>query len=950
MKSNLLLLPLLALSATRVFAQAPLPPEIEDPEALSLNKEPWHAALMPYGNLPEALKARRADSSFARSLNGTWKFNWVKRPEGRPVDFYKPEYDVSKWKSISVPSNWQLKGYGTPYYKNMGYTFRGDWPRVMSEPPKDWNAYDERNPVGSYRRNFDLPATWNGRRTFITFDGVDAAFYIWVNGQKVGFNANSRNAADFDLTPYVKAGSNTLAVEVYRYCAGSYMEDQDMWRLSGIFRNVTLWSAPQVHIRDFKVVTDLDANYRNATVAVNAKIRNYTNKTVAARSFSVQLFDKAGKAVPGAKTRFDVPAIAAGQEVDATASIPVANPLKWTAETPNLYTAVLSLQSGAQTTELISNRVGFREILIDGRLFKVNGVPIKLKGANRHENWPDTGHYVSEARMIEDIKVLKQANCNHVRTSHYTNDPRWYELCDEYGLWLVAEANVECHGYYGTLDREPRFEKMIVDRNIANVETTKNSPSIIIWSMGNECGGGSNLRAAEAAVRKLDSTRPTHYEAFGIGTNNPAGIDSQMYTGFESLESIGQSTTLTKPMYMCEYAHAMFNSMGSLGDYNDIIDRYPSLLGGAIWEWEDQGIWNNRDPKRQYMAYGGGFGEVPNDHYFIHKGVVFSNRSPKPHYPEVKRVYQWIGFTPANLAANEIRIKNKFAFTNLEGFKGSWTVTEDGTIVQKGALPKIKLAPGKETLLKLPVKTIKAKPGARYFLNVSVTLPQATTWANAGYEIARQQIELPVAKAAPILNVAASKPVTIARSGSNATINGAGFSFVFNGDSGTLAQMTQGGVNVLLPNGGPKLHLWRARHQIDDNYAAPSWGNAGLQDLKAKVTSFDVKQVSPNVARVASTVEYTGKNGFSVTHAISSTVYGDGSITVDNAVMPHGPDLILARVGVRLLLDKRLSSLQYLARGPMENYSDRKRGSDIGLYSSTVAQQMTPYAKPMENG
>ncbi|RYX85524.1 DUF4981 domain-containing protein [bacterium] len=932
-------------------ADAPLPPEIEDEQILSQNKQPWHATLMPYATVGEALKAIRHDSSFSRSLNGQWKFNYVPRPEQRPVDFYKTDFDDSSWKSIAVPSNWQLLGYGTPYYKNMGYTFQRDWPRVMSEPPRNYTAYEERNPVGSYRRSFDVPANWDGRRIFLNFDGVDSAFFLWINGQKVGYNTGSRNATEFDITPYLKKGaSNSLAVEVYRYSTGSYMEDQDMWRLSGIFRNVTLWSAPVVHVRDFKVTTDLDAQYRNANLRVVGKVHNYTAQAVAARSFVVSLYDPAGKVVPGAKATVSVPAMAAGEEREVSVSIPVANPAKWTAETPTLYTAVLSLVSGNTTSELLSHKVGFRKIEVKGRLFCVNGVPIKLKGANRHENWPDSGHYVPEDKMIQDIIRLKEANCNHVRTSHYSNDPRWYELCDQYGIYLVAEANVECHGYYGTLDREPRFEKMIVDRNVSNVENFKNSPSIIIWSMGNECGGGSNLRAAERVVRGLDSTRPTHYEAFGIGNNNPAGIDSQMYTNTGSLENIAKDTNLTKPMYLCEYAHAMFNSMGSLGEYNDLFDKYPALLGGAIWEWEDQGIWNRRDPKRQYIAYGGGFGEVPNDHYFIHKGVVFSDRSPKPHFPEVKRAYQWIGFAPGDLSKGQVKVKNKYAFINLDGFKGYWSLTEDGARIQGGNLQKVSLAPGKEATLTLPIKKFAPKPGAHYYLNVSMTLGKDALWQKAGYEIARGQMEMPAAAPAPVIAATAMKPVQLVSAGNAVTVRGNGFDVAFDASNGQITQLSRGNTNVLLPGGGPKLHLWRAEHRNDDGYASGSWWQMGLNELKAKVLSFETKQVSPTQVRVASTIQYTGKSGFSATHSASYTIYGDGSIVVDNAVMPDGPNITLARMGVRMMLDKKLGNVDYVARGPMENYSDRKRGSDIGRYASTVAQQMTPYAKPMDCG
>ncbi len=939
-------------------ADAPIPPEIENEQILSEGKQPWHATLMPYASMNEALTANRRASSFAHSLNGQWKFNWVKRPALRPVDFSKSDFDDSAWKTIPVSSSWQMQGYGTPIYTNITYPFKPDWPRVMGEPPKDWTSYDERNPVGSYRRQFDVPAPWNGRRVFLNFDGVDSAFFVWVNGQRVGYNTGSRNASEFDITPFLKRGqSNSLAVEVYRFSSGSYFEDQDMWRMSGIFRNVTLWSAPVVHVRDFRITTDLDAGYRNATLRVSAKVRNYSDQPVAARTLAVTLFDPSGHAMTGARAQIAVPPLAAGEEQEVSVQLPVANPAKWTAETPNLYTAVLSLNTGANSPELLSHRVGFREIEVRGRLFLVNGVPIKLKGANRHENEPDTGHYVPEARMIRDIELMKQANCNHVRTSHYSDDPRWYELCDQYGLYVVAEADVECHGLYNVLDREPRFEKMVVDRNIANVENFKNSPSVIIWSMGNECGGGSNLRAAEAMVRSMDATRPTHYEAFGIGQNNPAGIDSQMYTGFDNLRQIAQDPALTKPFYLQEYAHAMFNSMGSLGEYNDLFDQYPSLLGGAIWEWEDQGLWNRRDPKRQFIAYGGGFGDVPTDHYFIHKGVVFSDRTQKPHYPEVKRAYQWIGFAPADLTKGQIKIKNKYSFLNLNGFKGSWSLSEDGAKVQGGALPALNLAPQQETTLTLPIKALQPKPGARYLLKVGMALGKDTNWAKAGYEVAGGQMEMPLTAPAPVIQTRAMKPLSIVspRLGANAvsapvSIDGDGFQVEFDSRTGQMTGLVRGGVNLLLSNGGPQLHLWRAQHRNDDGYAAGGWEQMGLKTLSTQVLAFDAKQVAPSQVRVSTTLQYTGKNGFAAIHAVSYNIFGNGSITVDNAVMPQGPSIVLARIGVRMMLDKRLADVDYLARGPMENYADRKRGSDIGHYASTVANQMTPYAKPMENG
>ena len=929
------------------MAQATLPPEIEDPQCLGINKQLFHATLMPYANLKEALVAKRDASSFSRSLNGMWKFNWVKEPSLRPVDFYKPNFDASKWKEIPVPSCWQIEGYGTPFYRNNGYTFQKNWPKVLTEPPKNFTAYVERDPVGSYRREFEVPKNWDGRRVFLTFDGVDSAFFLWINGEKVGFSVNSRNAADFDVTKFLKPGKNLLAAEVYTYSAGSYIEDQDMWRLSGIFRNVTLWSAPEVHIRDFFVKTDLDAKYQDATLSASAKIRNFAEQPAAARELQVEIFDAKGHSI--AKANTTVPMLAAGEEQAVEVSLPVSNPAKWTAETPNLYTTVLSL-SGDKAGEIISSKTGFRKIEIKGRVFTVNGVPVKLKGVNRHENWPDSGHYVPEEKMIRDLEVLKQGNVNHVRTCHYSDDPRWYELCDEWGIYLNAEANCECHGYYGVLDHEPQYEKAIVDRSVANVENFKNHPSVIMWSLGNECGGGNNFVSAVKAIKALDVSRPVHYEPFGIGEKNPADVDSRMYTGVAEVEKIATDSRYTKPFYLCEYAHAMFNSMGSIGDYNDVFDKYPAIMGGAIWEWEDQGIWNRRDPKRQFLAYGGGFGDFPNDHYFIHKGVVFSDRSPKPHYPEMKHVYQWISIKADDLAAGTVTIRNRYAFISLDRFKGRWTLAEDGAEIDQGSLKTLALAPGAEESVKIGFKKFTPKPGATYDLRVSFTLAQDELWAKAGYEIASEQLKLPAQVPALSASSTAMAAVHLENADHKITIGGKGFSIVFDKGTGLISQLLRDGKDLLIAGGGPQLNLWRAPHQQDDMWAYRDWRSSGLDKLQWSVTRIEASQIADGAVRVETILKGTGKGSFSVIHSANYCIYGDGTIAVDNAVLPQGRKIPLARMGVRLQLVKAFDQFTYLGRGPMENYSDRKRGSDFGLYSSTVRAQMTPYAKPMECG
>lgn len=954
MKINQLLILFLVsiFSLNGAFAQpnAPIPPEIENPELLGINKEPYHATLMPYAGLQEALVANRHASSLCRTLNGQWKFNWVPTPEKRPVDFYKPDFDVSGWNEIPVPANWEVHGYGTPFYRNLGYTIKKDFPHVMSEPDKRYTAFEERNPVGSYRREFDLPDNWIGRRNFITFDGVDCAFFLWVNGKKVGFSVNSRNAADFDLTNYLKPGKNMIAVEVYQYSSGTWLEDQDMFRLHGIFRNVTLWSAPQVHIRDFFVKPDLDKDYKDATLEVTAKIRNYNEKTSKSQTFTATLYDKEGKEI--AKGSATGTALKSNQEEVLNVKMQVSNPLKWTAETPNLYTVVLSSSEG----EFLSSKIGFRKIEINGRIFTVNGVPIKLKGVNRHEHWSDVGHAVTEEQMIQDLQVIKQGNCNHIRTSHYSDDPRWYELCDEWGIWLVAEANVECHGYDGRFDNEPTIKSAIIDRNIANIENFKNSPSVIIWSLGNECGWGAtpNFVAAMNVVKEMDPSRPIHYERFGTGKNNPADMDGRMYGTAQDYARIAQDKSLTKPLYICEFVHAMFNSMGSLDEYSEVFDNNPEILGGAIWEYQDQALWNKRDPKHPILAYGGGFGEFPNDHYFIHKGVVSFDRTTegnrvKPHYPEMKKAFQWIDTELVDPISGMITIRNKYQFISLSGFEASWSLSENGTEIANGEINLRRSINARSTgRAFVPYKIEQPKAGAEYFLRISYKQKENTLWADKGYEVATAQFKLPV-NTPPVVESKVVQPVKLVQNEQTATISGKDFSVSFDKETGFMNQLTQKRTNLLVADGAPKLHLWRAAHRTDDDWAFRQWEKFGITTLQYTLVDFKVETVDNSTVKVISTTKALGKEGFGVFHTATYLVKGDGTIKVDNQVQFVGLPINLAKIGVRMLLDKKLDQMTFFGRGPFENYSDRKSAAEVGLYEIGVNEQYE-YEKPMERG
>ncbi|MBN2374952.1 MAG: DUF4981 domain-containing protein [Sedimentisphaerales bacterium] len=928
----------------------------ENPEIFGINKEQPHASQMNYPDRDSALKGAREESPNYQSLNGLWKFHWVAQPDERPLDFYQLDYDVSGWDEIPVPSNWQLHGYGVPLYVNVRYPFKADPPYIMSEVPEEYTKAKHPNPVGSYRTEFSVPDDWQSRQIFIHFDGVDSAFYLWINGQKVGYSQGSRTPAEFDITRFLVPGKNILAAEVYRYSDGSYLEDQDFWRLSGIFRDVYLFSVPKLHIRDFKILTDLDENYQNATLSVTAKITSYSDQP-GSGVVSLELLGH-GLTMSGPKVKVAIPQ---NQQKEETVDlrVKVSNPLKWSAETPNLYQLLLKLEDeSGKVIEIIPVKVGFREVEIKNRQLYVNGKPVLFKGVNRHEHDPDTGHYISAESMIKDIEIMKRFNINTVRTCHYPDTPIWYDLCDKYGLYLIDEANIESHGMgYGakSLGHDTRWQKAHIDRMLRMIERDKNHPSIIIWSMGNEAGPGVNFKATAAATKTVDPSRPIHYERM----NEVADIDSTMYPHVNWLISRGKSDS-KKPFIMCEYAHAMGNSVGNLQEYWDAIEKYEPLIGGCVWDWVDQGLRKQDDQGREFWAYGGDYGDQPNDNNFCMNGLVLPDRRIPPKMWEVKKVYQYIGMEADDLLAGKVKVKNKYVFLNLKDFDIKWQLTEDGSVIQQGALAPIDLAPGQSTVITVPFQQPNLTAGAEYHLRVSFHLSGDTDWVAKGHEVAWQQFALPFEVPTKEMMVLDKLPaLKLVQQGEKVKIAGENFNVIFSRISGTIDALYYNNLTIIAPSknstNGPVLNAFRAYTDNDENLVGDwkrhdFWKKAGLHQMQRQVKKFQVNRLNNKAIQVIVLTACMGTKEAGFEQLATFTVLGNGCIKIDNQVTPVGNLPTLPKIGLVMTVPGAYENFNWLGRGPHENYIDRKVSADVGLYQSTVTDQYFPYARPQETG
>ncbi len=929
--------------------------EWEQEQNLSLHKLPPHATIIPFPDAGTAQKILPEFSPFMVSLNGDWKFHWVKHPDERPRDFYRPDFDVSGWRTIRVPSSWQMQGYDVPVYANQSYLFKRDWPRVMGEPPMRFTTYINRNPVGSYRRGFTVPAAWAGREVHLTFDGVDSFFYLWINGRYVGFSKDSRTPAEFDITVYLAPGTNVLAVEVYRFSDGSYLECQDMWRLSGIFRGVWLSARAPVHVRDLFALPRRDQQGA-WSLDITAELQG---KLGPEQKLSFQLFDSESRQVASAPApRTAAPAV----------SLRLAEAKPWSAEEPNLYTLVALLEQDGRPVEAVSAQVGFRTCEIVNEVYLLNGQPVKFKGVNRHENFPDTGHAVTREQMELDILRLKQANVNHVRTSHYPNDPYWYYLCNRYGIYLLDEANIESHGYYygkESLSHPKEWEAAHVARVMAMVERDKNHPCVVVWSLGNEAGPGKNFVAAERALKARDTSRPTQYER----NNEIVDLGSNQYPDVGWVWHCARGGRGIKyPFYVSEYAHIMNNALGNLADYWEAIESSDRILGAAIWEWCDQGLYKTNSEGKRFVAYGGDFGDQPNDGLFIVKGVVFADRTPKPCYYEVKKVYQEIsvksGATPGG-----VEVFNKHFFKDLSEFDLAWSVTEDGREIDSGTLVCPAIGPRKKQAVNLPLRALPSTPGAEYLLRVGFKLRQATGWAPAGYEMAAEQIPLKTLPK-PLLAPAGTAP-TLETSGETKIVKAGKVKAVFGRERAGLVSLEIDGKSVFLAGQTPALNAFRCPVN-NDVWTAGRWFDQGLHDLGHAVEGITASSVGDHVVQVVATVVSRGRSraamgnmsagsGWKLSPKTGTpelvfhstfiwTVFADGSIAVQAQVVPEGPNIPLGRIGLGFGVPARFSEYSYLGRGPWESYPDRKSGMFVGRYNRPVVANFVPYAKPQDMG
>jgi beta-galactosidase len=930
-----------------------LPPEVLTPQIVEINRMPMRAASFAFENRTLAEQRQKEKSEYFLSLNGTWKFNWVQDPRKRPTDFFKTDFSDANWDNFKVPANWEVNGYGLPIYVNHPYEFAGHAKKgAKLNPPYD--IPEDNNPVGSYRKKFTLPQNWDGRQVFIHLGAVKSAFHIWVNGKQVGYSEDSKLAAEFDITPYVKPGENLVALQVYRWSTGSYLEAQDMWRISGIERDVYLYSTPKLDIRDFKVMATLDPTYTNGVFDLTVEINSYKldQKTLHSKpdtfAIEIDLVDAAGKTVFTDKTQ-DVQRVLGNYKKEVKFQKTVPNVKIWSAETPYLYTLYITLKDkDGKVLEVVPQRIGFRSVEIKDKNFLVNGKRVFLKGVNRHEHNPTKGHVLSKADMRKDMEMMKKLNVNAVRHSHYPPDPYWLELCDEFGLYVVEEANIESHGrgydLAYTFGNDKAWRNPHFDRIQRMYERSKNYTSVVTWSLGNEAGNGTNFYEAYDWMKTQDF-RPVQYERAGWDYNTDIIVPQYPSPNWLARFAKGNPD---RPLIMSEYAHIMGNSLGNFQDYWDVIEKEPYLQGGFIWEWIDQAIDTVKNGKR-IMAYGGDFplsgpvDENLSDNNFIVKGVVTAYRGLTPMAVEVKKVYQHI--KTKYTGNNSLEVKNGYFFRDLSNYQLNWEVLENGKVIEKGSIKDLNVAPEQSIALALPLKK-QQKAGREYFLNVRYTLKGAEPFLEKGYEIANEQFALSPALQPAAVATGGKGTLKVNETGDNLVLTGKDFTVSFDKKNGTMSGYTLKGETLLQQ--GPKPSFYRAPTDNDIgagyNKSKRMWREAYDN---GKLTNAKHNQTA-NGYEV--TFEKELVNGDAATAQVF-TIFNDGTVKVDNSIKPlKGDHKVLLRVGNDLQLNKQLEHIEFYGRGPWENYWDRKTASFVGVYKQKLDEQYFPYARPQESG
>lgn len=965
MRDKLLLI--LFLITGIISAQVKLNQHWENPDTNQLNRLPMKATAFAYDTKDLALKGEYTKSEWFISLNGEWKFNWVDVPGKRPVDFYKKNYDDSKWDNFKVPANWEFNGYGTPIYTNIQYDF--------ARQPNPPDIPDNYNPVGSYRKKIQIPNEWDGKKIYIHVGAFRSAFYIWVNENFVGYSEDGKLEAEFDITNFVKPGENLIAMEGYRYCDGSYLEDQDMWRVSGITRDVFLFARPQINIWDFKSNASLDEKYKNGLFSLDVQLNNFIPDKTKNYSVEVELLDAKDKSVYKEKKSINdvIPKYHYTRQPvfyfswrgkndkkdwDDESNVKVIpfekeiiNVNTWSAEIPYLYTMLITLSDDkGNVVQVIPNKIGFRKVEIKNGQLLVNGKPILIKGTNRHEFDPITGQNVSKERMLEDIKIFKKNNINTLRTSHYPNDPYMYELCDKYGIYVIDEANVESHGMgYNlgrTLANDYKWLRPHWERNSRMLFRDRNHASIIIWSMGNEAGNGYNFYNVYTGLKTLDPTRPIHYEGASSNWDWNSDILSEMYPTPDDIAADSKIDP-TRPYIMCEYAHMMGNTGGNFQEYWDVIEKSDTdnIQGGSIWDFVDQGFYVERNGKKIF-TYGGDFGPewTPSDNNFNCNGLVQPDRKPNPQLFEVKKVYQNVKIRNKDVKNGTIELENGYYFRDLENYYLTWKLMENGKEIQSGKENEINLAPRQKKTFKLDLK-YNPKPGSDYALTINIKLKTDEPLVEKDYVIAEEQIV--IANEFKNGYKPALAEITIIDTHNLVTLSNNNFKLTFDKQSGLMREYSYKNKNLIAK--APQINFWRPPTDNDmgagtqKKYA--EWMNAGKTE---PVTKFETTKLANGNYKV--TIE---KNILGDDAKIIQTIEvdGEGSILVENKLDAlKGNHTNIYKFGNHLTLPNDFEIIEWYGRGPQESYWDRKTAAFIGIYKGTIAEQFHPYIRPQETG